>query len=208
MGIHDLFTQEKLANALVLKSTMLSSVYIQNNGNNTFEVKPLPSEAQFSPMFGTLITDLDEDGNLDILSVGNSYACEVLSGYYDAGIGNYLQGDGNGNFKAVPVTQSGFFVDGDAKAIARLISKEGRELFLVTQNRDSLKVFMKPATITNAGTSIVRLKPGDEYVVVELANGKKRKEELYIGSGYLSSSSRAFVKSKNVSKVTTSGRTK
>jgi enediyne biosynthesis protein E4 len=202
MGIHDLFSKEKLQNAIVLKSTMLSSVYIQNNGNNTFEVKPLPSEAQFSPMFGTLVTDLDEDGNLDILSVGNSYACEVLSGYYDAGIGNYLQGDGNGNFKAVPVTQSGFFVDGDAKAIAKLVSKEGRELFLVTQNRDSLKVFMMPGS---EGGSVVGLKPDDDYVIVELANGKKRKEELYMGSGYLSSSGRSLVKNKSVLKVATSG---
>jgi hypothetical protein len=204
MGIHDLLSKEKLENSMVLKSTMFSSVYIQNNGSNRFEIKPLPPQAQFSPMFGMLITDLDEDGNLDILSVGNSYASEVLSGYYDAGIGNYLQGDGKGNFKAIPVTQSGFFVDGDAKAIAKLISKEGRELFLVTQNRDSLKVYMKPGKITRGAESVVRFKPDDKYVIVELANGKKRKEELYIGNGYLSSSSRAFVKNRNVSKVTTS----
>lgn len=205
MGIRDLFSNVKLQNSMVLKSTMLSSVYIQNNGNNKFEVKQLPTEAQFAPMFGTLVTDLNEDGNLDILAVGNSYACEVLSGYYDAGIGNYLQGDGTGNFKTVPVTQSGFFVDGDAKALARLISKEGRELFLVTQNRDSLKVFMKPAGITNAGESVVRLKRSDDYAVVDLTNGKKRKEELYIGNGYLSSSSRAIIKNRAVSKVTTFG---
>ena len=208
MGIQDLFSKEKLANSIVLKSTMFSSVYVQNNGNNKFEIKPLPSKAQFSPMFGTMITDLDEDGNLDILSVGNSYACEVLSGYYDAGIGNYLQGDGNGNFKAVPVTQSGFFVDGDAKAMAKLISKEGKELLLVTQNRDNLKVFTKPGKITSGAESVVRLKPDDEYVIIELANGKKRKEELYRGNGYLSSSSRAIIKNKNISKVTASGKTR
>ena len=207
MGIQDVLSKEKLENAIVLKSTMFYSVYIQNNGNNKFEIKPLPAEAQFSPMFGSMITDLDEDGNLDILSVGNSYACEVLSGYYDAGIGNFLRGDGKGNFKAVPVTQSGFFVDGDAKAMAKLISKEGKELLLVTQNRDSLKVFTKPGKITIAAESVVRLKPHDEYAIVELANGKKRKEEMYRGSGYLSSSSRAIIKNKYISKVTTSGKT-
>ncbi len=205
MGIQDLFSKERLENAIVLKSSMFSSVYIKNNGNNKFEIKPLPTEAQFSPMYGTMITDLDEDGNLDILSVGNSYACEVLSGYYDAGIGNYLRGDGKGNFKAVPVTQSGFFVDGDAKAMAKLISKEGKELLLVTQNRDSLKIFTKPGNITSGAGSVVRLKPDDEYAIIELANGKKRKEELYRGNGYLSSSSRAIIKNGGISKVTTSG---
>lgn len=206
MGIHDLFSDEKLKNAIVLKSVMFSSVYIQNNGNNKFEIKPLPSQAQFSPMFGTMVTDLDEDGNLDILSVGNSYASEVLTGYYDAGIGNYLQGDGKGNFKAVPVTQSGFFVDGDAKAITKLISKTGRELLLVTQNNDSLKVFAKPVQKIGDVESVVRLKPDDEYVIIELSNGRKRKEELYRGNGYLSSSSRTIVKNKSISKISPVGR--
>jgi hypothetical protein len=127
----------------------------------------------------------------------------VLTGYYDAGIGNYLQGDGNGNFKAVPVVQSGFFVDGDAKAIAKLSGKDGRELLLVTQNRDSLKVFMKTNEISKGTESVVRLKPTEDYAIVELANGKKRKEELYRGNGYLSSSSSVILKNKNVSKVTT-----
>jgi hypothetical protein len=203
MGIHDLFSKEKFENSIVLKSTMFSSVYLENNGDQKFEIKPLPSEAQFSPMFGTLVTDLNEDGNLDVLSVGNSYASEVLTGYYDAGIGNYLQGDGNGNFKAVPVVQSGFFVDGDAKAIAKLSGKDGRELLLVTQNRDSLKVFMKTNEISKGTESVVRLKPTEDYAIVELANGKKRKEELYRGNGYLSSSSSVILKNKNVSKVTT-----
>ncbi len=181
---------------------MLSSVYIQNNGNNNFEIKSLPSEVQFSPMYGALVSDLDEDGNLDILSVGNSYACEVLSGYCDAGIGNYLRGDGNGNFKSVPVTQSGFFVDGDAKAMARLITSDGKEMLLVTQNRDSLKVFTRPGKTTVEARSVVQVKPDDEYAIIELANGKKRKEEFYWGHGYLSSSSRVIIKNESMSTVT------
>jgi len=202
MGVQDLFSKEKFENSIVKKSTLLSSVYIQNNGGNKFEIIPLPSEAQFSPLFGTLITDLDEDGNLDVMAVGNSYASEVLTGYYDAGIGNYLHGDGKGNFQAVPVTQSGFFVDGDAKAIAKLISDEGKELVLVTQNRDSLKVFTRPGKAVIDKASIVRLKPDTDYVIVELTNGKKRREEFYLGNGYLSSSANAIIKNKNVARVT------
>lgn len=204
MGVRDLFSKERFENAMILKSTLFASVYIQNNGNNQFEIKPLPTEAQFSPMFGTLVTDVDEDGNLDVLAVGNSYASEVLTGYYDAGIGNFLRGDGNGNFKSVPVNQSGFFVDGDAKAIAKLISHEGNELFLVTQNRADLKVFSKPEK--PEVTHVVKVGPLDEFAILELANGKKRKEEIYLGSGYLSTSSRVIRKNKNISRVTLSGR--
>lgn len=202
MSVYDLFPKERFENAMVLKSTILTSAYIQNNGNNQFDVKPLPTEAQFSPMFGTVITDVDEDGNLDVLTVGNSYACEVLSGYYDAGIGNFLQGDGKGNFKSVSISQSGFFVDGDAKALARLISAEGKELFVVTQNRDSLKVFTHPAQNPTTGEAIVKLKPDDRYAIVELASGKKRKLEVYLGSAYLSSSTNSIIKNKTISKIT------
>ncbi|HEY0743686.1 MAG TPA: VCBS repeat-containing protein [Chryseosolibacter sp.] len=201
MGVQDLFPKERFENAIVLKSTMLTSAYIQNNGNNQFEVKPLPTEAQFSPMFGTVVTDVDEDGNLDVLAVGNSYACEVLSGYYDAGIGNFLKGDGNGNFKSVSINQSGFFVDGDAKALARLISAEGRELFVVTQNRDSLKVFTRPFQTSTNSDPVVKLKPNDGYAILELSNGKKRKQEVYLGTGYLSSSSNSIIRNKTISKV-------
>jgi hypothetical protein len=201
MGISDLFSREKFENSMLLKTTLFCSVYIENKGGNKLEIRPLPSEAQFSPMFGTLVTDVDEDGNLDILSVGNSYASEVLTGYYDAGIGNYLRGDGNGNFRAVPVSQSGFFVDGDAKAIAKLTSNAGKELFVVTQNRDSLKVFTRSSHTTIDNESVMRFKPNDGYVIVELINGKKRKDEFYLGSGYLSSSGNAMIKHKNISKI-------
>ena len=54
-------------------------------------------------MFGISVTDVNEDGNLDILTVGNSYSTEPLTGYYDAGIGTCLLGDGGGDFKSVKV---------------------------------------------------------------------------------------------------------
>ena len=46
--------------------TMQSSVFI-NNKNGTFTAKPLPTEAQLSPMYGIAAEDFDNDGNTDIL---------------------------------------------------------------------------------------------------------------------------------------------
>jgi enediyne biosynthesis protein E4 len=201
MGIQDLFPKEKLEDALILKSNLFASVYIQNNGNNQFEIKALPVQAQFSPMFGTAVVDLDEDGNLDVMAIGNSYASEILTGYYDAGIGNFLQGDGKGNFKSIPVKASGFFVDGDAKAIAQLTLNSGNQLLLVTQNRDSLKVFKNSDTLNRTAGSFVRINPTEEYAIIEFADGRKRKQEFYLGSGYLSSSSRTIVKGRKIASV-------
>ena len=75
-------------------------------------------------------------------------------------------------------------------------------MLLVTQNRDSLKVFTKPGRTTTGAEAVVRLKPDDEYAIIELTNGKKRKEEFYLGNGYLSSSSRVIIKNKNISTIT------
>ena len=200
-GIKDLIPEGLLANALTLKTTMLASVYLENNGHNNFKVKLLPVEAQYSPLYGTVVTDVNEDGNLDVLCVGNSYASETLSGYYDAGIGNYLQGDGSGNFKSLPVKESGFFVNGDAKGLSRLILGNGRQLFLATQNRDSLKVFSRPGDIPVQKDRIVPAHSLDNSAVITLKNGKKRKQEFYHGSGYLSSSSRTLVKDASISTV-------
>ena len=203
MGIKDLIPEGLLANALTLKSTLLASVYLENNGHNNFKVKLLPVEAQYSPLYGTVVTDVNEDGNLDLLAVGNSYASETLSGYYDAGIGNYLQGDGRGNFKSIPVTKSGFFVNGDTKGLSRLMLGNGKQLFLVTQNRDSLKVFSRADDTSIVKEDIVSPNSLTDFAVIALKNGKKRKHEFYYGSGYLSSSSRTLVKDASMSTIMT-----
>jgi enediyne biosynthesis protein E4 len=198
MGITDLLSEQRRKDALVLKSTLMASVYIENTGGH-FTLKTLPAEAQFAPLYGIAVTDVNEDGNLDVLAAGNSYAAEPLSGLYDASIGNYLQGDGKGNFKNVPVTTSGFFVDGDAKGLACLTRPNGSELFIVTQNRDSVKVFTR--TLNNDSREVIRAKPLETSAMIQLKNGKQRKTEFYWGSGYLSSSSRMLIKSKDIATI-------
>jgi hypothetical protein len=198
MGIKDIMPEGMLKDAMVLKSTLFASVYIENTGDNNFKIKELPVEAQFSPLYGISITDVNEDGNLDILTIGNSYASETLSGFYDAGIGNYLRGDGKGNFKSIPVTESGFFVNGDAKGLASLTLNDGNQLFLATQNRDSLKIFTKSSSSLYTKEQLVQPARLANSCILELKNGKRRKHEFYYGSGYLSSSSRVLTQDKSI----------
>ena len=198
MGIKDLFSEPMLSDALVLKSTLMASVYIENKGSENFIIRQLPVEAQFAPIYGIAVTDVDDDGNLDIVSVGNSYASETLNGFYDAGIGNYLQGDGGGNFKSATVNESGFFVDGDAKALALLTSINGDQLFIATQNRDSVRIFRRSNVTPVAKETNSNVSPYSNFATLELTNGKKRKHEFYHGSGYLSSSSRQPQRGKSV----------
>ena len=185
----EIFPAEKLKDALILKATLLASSYIENKGNGNFSFKALPVGAQFSPVFGTTVTDFNDDGNLDVLSVGNSYSAEPLAGLYDAGIGTCLQGDGKGNFRSVPVTESGFFVDKDAKGLAEINLGNRKMAWITTMNRDSTKMFERPGQFPS---KIVDILPDDAFAELIYTDGKKHKQEFYYGSSYLSQSSRVL----------------
>lgn len=201
MGITDLVPEKMLSDAIVLKSTLLSSVFIENKGNNKFDIRQLPVEAQFSPIFGITVADVNEDGNLDILAVGNSYSAETLSGFYDAGIGTYLQGDGKGGFNPISVLESGFFVDGDAKGLAEVTLGNGKRLYIATQNRDSLRIFTMNKEESKT-SELQKIGPLTNFATVELNDGRKRKHEFYHGSGYLSSSTRTPATNKSIRTIT------
>ena len=175
--------------ALVLRANTFASVYVENRGAGQFTIRPLPIEAQFSPIFGMQPTDLNGDGNLDLLSVGNDYAADVLTGRFDSGQGLALLGNGHGQFRPLTPSQSGLLVNGDAKALATLTTVTDQPLFVVSQNNDSLRAF-RPLNLL--AKHIIRLQPDDEYALIMLMTGQQRKVEFYWGASYLAQSSRSF----------------
>jgi enediyne biosynthesis protein E4 len=160
----------------------------------------MPIEAQVAPVYGILSEDIDEDGNLDVVMTGNDYGMEPYSGRHDAFNGLCLKGDGKGNFTPLTVQQSGFFVKGDAKALATIHAAGNKELLVATQNQDSLRVFTKPGV--SKATKWITLQPGDMYAELVLKDNKKRRVEFYYGSTYLSQSSRKFKLNDTVQKIT------
>lgn len=198
----EIFTSEEIKGAYVLQARQLASCYLENIGKNgtagtRFRMKVLPVEAQFAPVFGILPDDFDGDGNTDVLLTGNSYASDILTGWYDASTGIYLKGNGKGGFTSISASQSGFFVDKDAKGLAQLFRKGRAPLLLAACNNDSLKVFQPLST----PRQLIEVQPMDVAADIVLHNGKKRRIELYYGSGYLSQSSRRFALPTQASRV-------
>ncbi len=185
--------------AYVAQAVTFASAYLENLGSGRFALRSLPLQAQIAPVFGMLTGDYDGEGNLDVLLVGNSHAVDPQTGWDDASIGAVLLGDGIGQFRYVSGAASGFYVDGDAKAVAELVLDDAHSLVLVTQNDDSLKVF---ARLASRGTRHLRVRALDAYAVLTLADGTIRREELYYGSGYLSQSSRFLKVPEAVTRVT------
>ena len=85
--------------------------------------------------------DFNNDGNLDILLVGNFFGSRIQYGRLDANKGLLMLGDGKGNFTEVPNKESGLFINGEVRDIARVRLATGKELLLFTLNNDSLQLY-------------------------------------------------------------------
>ncbi|CAH0996110.1 hypothetical protein EMA8858_02240 [Emticicia aquatica] len=181
--IKEILKPEELKEAIILKANWLKSSYIENKGNGQFEIKELPIQAQFAPIFGMLTQDFDQDGNLDVLVTGNDYAVEVSVGRNDALNGLLLKGNGKGSFEAVSLDKSGYCVTGDAKSLVKIMNPKGQLLTVTSQNKNILKFFEYHFPVKT-----VALQPNETTVLLKFKNGKTRREEIGFGSSFLSQS--------------------
>jgi hypothetical protein len=175
-------SEKKKANKLTL--TENASMYIENKGQGKFELHELPVMAQVSAMNGMQVIDVNADGYLDILYIGNNYGNEVSMGRYDASSGGVLLGGPNGFTYR---NQSGLFVPGDAKALVGI--QIGNELdYVALQNRGAMKVFKPKGSYVKAD-----VKSGADFTYS--FKGHKQKIAWTYGSSYLSQSgqSQAFI---------------
>lgn len=134
----DIYTKEDLEASLHYQAWTFASSYIENRGNEVFEVRKLPHLAQLSSVNDIIADDFNQDGHLDIVIAGNMYGSEVETPRNDASYGLLLTGDGKGNFKALPYAESGFFLPYDTKDLA-LVKVTNGSIILALNNDDFVK---------------------------------------------------------------------
>ena len=200
-SLEDFLTENDKIGAIKLRANHMASSYIENKGQGKFAMKALPVEAQRAPVYGMMSKDVDEDGNLDIIMVGNDYGMDPFSGRHDAFDGLCLMGDGKGDFKPLSLLKSGFRVSGDAKALANIHTARGEDVLIATQNQDSLLAFRKNPIIEKSIIKWISLLPNDFSAEITYQNGSKKQLEFYYGAGYLSQSSRKLPVEKNMTKI-------
>ena len=198
----DLWGEQDRDGALIMEANDLTSSYLENQGGGRFTINPLPDEAQVAPVYGMVSQDIDHDGNLDVLLVGNDYGMEPISGRHDAFMGLCLKGDGQGHFTSMTVAESGFFVPGDAKGLATVHTARGADLLVATQNQDSLRVFSLPPPPARASGKWIALENDDVWAEWQYQDGRRRRTEFYYGSTFLSQSSRTVAVDENVVHMT------
>ena len=139
--LEDIITPLQKGNSALMQVKQLASVFLKNDSGR-FTMIPLPMEAQYFPIYGIRPTDLNSDGNLDVLLTGNISATQPEFGSYDAGVGLVLLGDGKGNFKPMRPDQSGFITLGEGRDIS--VMKEANTndvVYLVSRNNQTLLTF-------------------------------------------------------------------
>ncbi|MCH8275275.1 MAG: VCBS repeat-containing protein [Armatimonadetes bacterium] len=191
----DIYTPEKLSKSLDLSANFLESAVFINQGDGTYEVRPLPRFAQASPGYGVSITDFNGDGVPDIYIVQNFFAPQRETGRWDGGLSVLLEGLGNGEFAPVWPKESALVVPEDAKGMAVAdINDDGWPDLAVGANSGRLRVFRNRGI---AGNKLLKLRlegrPGNPTAVgakvtVLSQKGAKQTAEVYAGSGYLSQS--------------------
>jgi hypothetical protein len=166
--------------ASLLSMTENASMYIENKGQGKFELHELPIMAQVSAMNGMQVMDVNQDGYLDIIYIGNNFGNEVAMGRYDAANGGVLLGSAKG-FQYVP--NSGILVPGDAKALVGI--QIGNELaYVALQNRGAMKVFKPINPMQKANIPF-----GKDFSYQ--FKGHKQKIAWTFGASYLSQSNQA-----------------
>jgi hypothetical protein len=133
-SLEDVYGKEKLSEGLHLQARTFSSMVLMNDNGN-FNAKELPIEAQLSSINRSLVTDLNQDGNLDLIVGGNLFNVEFETTRYDASNGAALIGDGKGNFKALTAQQSALHLPVDMKDMEWFGSKNSnKKQFIATNN--------------------------------------------------------------------------
>ena len=138
--VDDIFG-DNLEKALHYEAKMFESVILINDGGK-YQIKKLPTEAQFSSVNSILTADFNEDGHTDLLLGGNLFGSEAETTRADASLGLLLKGNGKGNFQAMSPEESGFVIPYDVKDMDLIkLGKNKKAAVLVASNDDELRVF-------------------------------------------------------------------
>ena len=140
-GIEEIFTPEELKQATVLTVDQTQTAVFMNDGKGNFTMEPLPSRAQFSPVFGMICTDLNGDGLKDLFLGGNFYGVKPQTGRFDASYGTTFLADARFHYHYAEPIESGLFINGEARDIATIKMADGKNMIIVAMNNDNLYLF-------------------------------------------------------------------
>ena len=140
--VEEIFPAGRLEDAVELHAYEFRSGVFINEGGLSFQFKPFPVKAQFSPINAFYVIDVDKDNMPDVFSAGNFYEVNIERGRYDADYGTLLQNTGGGNFNWIPNAKSGIYLEGQVREI-RGIKFQGEEVISIIKNDAPLQFIIR-----------------------------------------------------------------
>ena len=136
-SLFSLFGADKLKEANRFSADYFSNAVLVNKGHLSFDVKPLPFQAQLTAYRDAVVVNANNDNLPDILLMGNYYENNIELGRFDADFGSTLINKGAGNFECQPL--NGLTIKGQVRHI-RPIQVNKQKAFVLARNNDSLVV--------------------------------------------------------------------
>jgi enediyne biosynthesis protein E4 len=99
--------------------TKLSSMIFENQDGKLIP-HPLPQGAQIAPVHAILPTDINHDGRIDLLLMGNNSQMRLRIGKLDANHGVVAVNKGNWLFDVQPAHRTGLWLKGDVRDLVRV----------------------------------------------------------------------------------------
>ena len=138
--IENIFSAEVLQRSVKLNAKILESCVMINTGSSSFNLKPLPVEAQFSPVYTIFADDMNNDDVCDFIIGGNQYRAKPQTGIFGSGYGLFLKGNTNDTWESVAPIKSGFSIEGEIRDFEILNINEKR-IIVVARNNDKLQFY-------------------------------------------------------------------
>jgi enediyne biosynthesis protein E4 len=142
-----------LSNAKQLSAYRFETTYFENK-NGSFEIRELPIQMQYAPVFALCVTDVNHDGNADIISGGNLSRTRARTGMLNGNNGFVFLGDGKGNFSFVSPALTGINFTDDVRHIVA----DGDQIIFSINNGNMRVYRLNDSIKLSAGNKIVHVK--------------------------------------------------
>ena len=139
--IQELFDPEIIKNTIVKEVHESATLLAINEGGNRFTIRKLPYQTQLSCVCAIQCTDVNNDGNIDILMAGNDFEYKPQFSRLDASFGHVLLGDDQLNFNWQNHASSGFFIRDEVKHMEIFTDKQGDKYVIAAINNGAPKTF-------------------------------------------------------------------
>jgi hypothetical protein len=126
--IQELFSPQLIGSAIKKQFNYCSSIIAINKGNGQFEIQEMPARLQMSSVNTILCTDVNKDGNIDLVVGGNEFGFLPQFGRLDGSFGDILLNTGKGKFERQNSEKSGLELKGQVRSIREIKSKNERYL--------------------------------------------------------------------------------